>query len=122
MTIKKAILMVLDQLPANFQAHELTNKVKALKLAMDGTILRRYRELRTSGIVGYTYLDGVYNKTPTRIHANLRMPYGIHAGKRLNQLPTDYLTRMQPNEHPKPIYNWAAAHLQAKQQLELFTA
>lgn len=66
-TIRKAVKQVYDQMPKDFHVIKFCMAVrgKLKKLTMDGTILRRLRELRESGHCPYKVIDtvkGIYQK------------------------------------------------------------
>lgn len=67
MTIKKAVLIAYGKMPNRFAALTLCLETRRIlnKMTMDGSILRRLRELRESGHCPYKVIDtidGIYEK------------------------------------------------------------
>ena len=60
-TVKKAVKLAYDQMPERFSALTLCLTVRKIMntMTMDGTILRRLRELRESGECPYKAIDTV---------------------------------------------------------------
>lgn len=67
MTVRKAVKIAYNDMPERFKALTFCLHVRSIlnKMTMDGTILRRLRELRSSGDCPYKVIDttnGVYKK------------------------------------------------------------
>ncbi len=67
MTIRKAVLLAYEKMPQRFSALTLCLETRRIlnKMTMDGSILRRLRELRESGHCPYRVIDtvdGIYEK------------------------------------------------------------
>lgn len=67
MPIRKAVLKAYNDMPKRFSALSLCLHTRSIlnKMTMDGSILRRLRELRESGHAPYKVIDsinGIYEK------------------------------------------------------------
>lgn len=67
MTIRKSVLKAYNKLPDRFEAARLCNLTRDIigRRPMDGTILRRLRELRADGVLMYKAVDpskAIYQK------------------------------------------------------------
>ena len=66
-TVRKAVQQAYDQMPKRFSSLSICMTARSIlnKMTMDGTILRRLRELREDGLASYKVVNsakGIYEK------------------------------------------------------------